>query len=64
MLNTRRPFLQDVRVRQALGLAVDYEWMNRQMFYGAYQRVNGLFGNTPCETRGPTLAEELALMAP
>ncbi len=32
------PSWQDVRVREALGLAVDYEWMNRQMFYGAYQR--------------------------
>ena len=42
VLNTRRPKLQDVRVRQALGLALDYEWMNRQMFYGAYQRVQDL----------------------
>src|SRR5574343_1859271 len=50
VLNTRRPLLQDVRVRQALGLALDFEWMNRQLFYGAYQRVNGIFGNTPCAT--------------
>jgi microcin C transport system substrate-binding protein len=46
VLNTRRDKLKDVRVRQALGLALDYEWMNRQMFYGAYQRVQDLFGNT------------------
>ena len=52
VLNTRRPFLQDERVREALGLAIDYEWMNRQLFYGAYQRVHGLFGNTACETHG------------
>ncbi len=64
VLNTRRPLLQDVRVREALGLAVDFEWMNRQMFYGAYQRVNGLFGNTACETHGLPSPEELALMAP
>ena len=64
VLNTRRPFLQDVRVREALGLALDYEWMNRQMFYGAYQRVNGLFGNTACETRGTPTPQELALMEP
>jgi microcin C transport system substrate-binding protein len=38
-----------VRVREALGLAMDYEWMNRQMFYQSYQRVRGLFGNTECE---------------
>jgi len=64
VLNTRRPMLQDVRVREALGLALDYEWMNRQMFYGAYQRVNGLFGNTACETRGTPTPQELALMEP
>jgi microcin C transport system substrate-binding protein len=64
VLNTRRPFLQDVRVREALGLALDYEWMNRQMFYGAYQRVNGLFGNTACETRGTPSPQELELMEP
>ena len=64
VLNTRRPFLQDVRVREALGLAVDYEWMNRQMFYSAYQRVNGIFGNTMCQTTGEPSVAELALMQP
>jgi microcin C transport system substrate-binding protein len=64
VLNTRRPLLQDVRVREALGLAIDYEWMNRQLFYGSYQRVQGLFGNTACETHGSPSAEELALMEP
>lgn len=64
VLNTRRPLLQDVRVREALGLAVDFEWMNRQMFYGSYARVNGLFGNTACATKGAPAAAELALMAP
>ena len=64
VLNTRRENFKDVRVRQALGLALDYEWMNRQMFYNAYQRVNGLFGNTDCQARGLPSPEELALMAP
>ena len=64
VLNTRRENFKDVRVRQALGLALDYEWMNRQMFYNAYQRVNGLFGNTDCQVRGLPSPEELALMAP
>jgi microcin C transport system substrate-binding protein len=52
VLNTRKDKFKDVRVRQALGLALDYEWMNRQMFYNSYQRVNGLFGNTDCEATG------------
>nr|WP_315479079.1 extracellular solute-binding protein [uncultured Rhodoferax sp.] len=64
VLNTRRDKLKDVRVRQALGLAIDYEWMNRQMFYGAYQRVQDLFGNTDCQAIGEPSAEELALLAP
>ncbi len=64
VLNTRRDKLKDVRVRQALGLAIDYEWMNRQMFYGAYQRVQDLFGNTDCQATGEPSAEELALLEP
>ncbi|WP_114970361.1 extracellular solute-binding protein [Rhodoferax ferrireducens] len=64
VINTRRDKFKDVRVRQALGLALDYEWMNRQMFYKAYQRVNGLFGNTDCQATGVPGPEELALMEP
>jgi microcin C transport system substrate-binding protein len=64
VLNTRRPLLQDVRVREALGLAMDYEWMNRQMFYNSYQRVTGLFGNTECAASGMPSPQELALLEP
>jgi microcin C transport system substrate-binding protein len=64
VLNTRRPLLSDFRVREALGLAFDYEWMNRQMFYGSYQRVNGMFGNTACAASGEPSAAELALLEP
>ena len=64
VLNTRRDNFKDVRVRQALGLALDYEWMNRQMFYNAYQRVNGLFGNTDCQATGLPSPQELTLMEP
>ena len=64
VLNTRRSKLQDLRVRQALGLALDFEWMNRQLFYGAYQRVQGLFGNTDCQAQGLPDAAELALLQP
>jgi microcin C transport system substrate-binding protein len=64
VLNTRRPPLDDIRVREALGLALDYEWMNRQMFYGAYQRVQGLFGNTDCAPAGEPGPAERALLEP
>ena len=64
VLNSRRPALRDARVREALGLAIDYEWMNRRLFYGSYTRVRGLFGNTECAASGPPGAAELALMQP
>jgi len=64
VLNTRRDLFKDVRVRQALGLAMDFEWMSRQLFYNAYQRVNGLFGNTDCAASGLPSQAELALLAP
>lgn len=64
VLNTRNPKLKDHRVREALGLALDYEWMNRQMFYNSYQRVRGLFMNTDCQAEGLPGPEELALLEP
>ena len=63
-LNTRNPKLKDPRVRQALELAMDFEYMNRTMFYNAYQRVTGLFGNTDCKSSGTPSPEELALLQP
>ncbi|MBE7368306.1 extracellular solute-binding protein [Ramlibacter pallidus] len=64
ILNTRNPKLQDPRVREALALAMDFEYMNRQLFYNAYQRVQGLFGNTDCKSQGTPGPEELALLEP
>lgn len=64
VLNSRRTRLADPRVREALGLALDYEWMNRQMFYNGYPRVQDLFGNTDCAATGEPSPEELALLQP
>ena len=64
IFNTRKEKFQDVRVREAIGMAMDFNWMSRQMFYGLYQRVNGLFGNTACEATGLPSAQELALLEP
>jgi microcin C transport system substrate-binding protein len=64
VLNLRLPKFQDRRVRMALELALDYEWMNRQLFRGAYSRVKGVFGNTDCEATGAPSAAEIALMEP
>lgn len=62
VLNTRRPPLDDIRVREALGLALDFEWMNQHLFYGSYARVRGLFGNTECAARGVPDGAERALL--
>jgi microcin C transport system substrate-binding protein len=64
IFNTRREQFKDIRVRQAIGLAHDFNWMSRQLFYGIYKPVNGLFGNTACEAKGLPSPEELALMEP
>lgn len=63
-LNTRLPKFQDLRVRKAIELAMDYQWMNRQLFRGAYSRVKGIFGNTDCEATGTPSPAELALLEP
>ncbi len=64
VLNLRLPKFADRRVRMALELAMDYEWMNLHLFRGAYVRVKGVFGNTACEANGLPSAEEVALMEP
>lgn len=64
LFNTRLPKFQDVRVREAIGLAMDFEWMNRQLFYNAYQRVRGYFVASDFEATGMPDAAELALLTP
>jgi microcin C transport system substrate-binding protein len=64
VLNLRLPKYQDRRVRMALELALDYEWMNLHLFRGAYTRVKGVFGNTDCEAKGLPSPSELALLEP
>jgi microcin C transport system substrate-binding protein len=62
LMNVRLEKFKDVRVRQAIGLAMDYEWMNRQLFYKAYTRVRGYFVGSDFEAKGLPQGEELALL--
>jgi microcin C transport system substrate-binding protein len=41
--NLRRPLFQDPRVREALAFGFDFEWSNKNLFYGAYQRTRSYF---------------------
>ena len=61
--NEKTPF-RDRRVRQALTLAFDFEWMNKALFYGAYQRVSSYFQNTEYAAQGLPDAAQQALLAP
>ncbi len=68
VMNMRKPMFQDVRVRQALILALDFEWLNRQLFYGAYKRLDSWFSNSELAASttfdGKPGPGELALLEP
>jgi len=64
LINTRREKFKDPRVRQALGLAYDFEWMNRQLFYNSFTRVRGFFNGSDFEAKGLPGEDELAVFKP
>ncbi|MGU7780284.1 extracellular solute-binding protein [Burkholderia sp. PU8-34] len=64
MINLRRPLFRDVRVRQALDLAFDFEWLNRQLFYSAYTRLDSYFADTDLQATGMPGPGELKLLEP
>lgn len=64
LFNTRREKFKDARVRQAIALAMDFEWLNRQLFYNAYTRVRGYFVGSDFEATGKPTGPELALLDP
>ncbi|RZL90693.1 MAG: ABC transporter substrate-binding protein [Variovorax sp.] len=64
VFNLRNPRFQDIRVRQAIGLTMDFEWLNKQMFYGLYKRAVGYFPNSSFHASGLPDADELALLEP
>jgi peptide/nickel transport system substrate-binding protein len=65
VFNTRRPVFSDVRVRQALTLLFDFEWVNRNYFFGLYSRAGGYFAGSELSAYGrPADNRERELLKP
>jgi peptide/nickel transport system substrate-binding protein len=65
VFNTRRPFFADRRVREALILLFDFEWLNKNLFHGLYERTQSYFDGSELSSHGrPADARERELLAP
>ncbi|WP_110780319.1 extracellular solute-binding protein [Rhodopseudomonas faecalis] len=65
VFNTRRPVFADIRVREALTLLFDFDWINRNYFFGLYGRVAGYFpGSQLSAYQRPADDRERQLLAP
>jgi len=60
--NTRRSKFQDPRIREAIALAFDFEWTNRNIMFDAYTRTESFFENTDMKATGKPGPEELTLL--
>jgi microcin C transport system substrate-binding protein len=63
-MNTRREKFKDPRVREALILAFDFEWTNKNLMYDSYDRTHSYFQNSDLMAKGKPSPEELALLEP
>ena len=63
-INTRREKFKDRRLREALNYAFDFEWTNKTIMYGLFERVHSVYQNSPMMAVGKPSAEELALLEP
>ena len=65
VFNTRRPIFADIRVREAISLLFDFEWINKNFFFGQYRRSASYFAGSELSAyRRPADARERALIAP
>lgn len=64
VINARQPKFTDRRVREAIGLTMDFEWVNKNLFFSAYKRNSSFFLNTDFEAKGLPSEAELALLEP
>lgn len=62
--NIQKPIFSDPRVREALVYALDFEWLNKALFYNSYKRTRSYFQNTEYEASSLPDAKELAILTP
>ncbi len=62
--NLRKDKFQDINVRRALGYAMDFEWLNKNLFYGSYLRTLSYFENSDMKATGLPEGKELDLLEP
>ncbi|PIE25389.1 MAG: hypothetical protein CSA60_00695 [Neptuniibacter caesariensis] len=64
VINNRKPQFANPKVRQALALAFDFEWTNRNIFYNAYTRTHSFFSNSEMAATELPSAAELEILQP
>ncbi|MGI9439164.1 MAG: extracellular solute-binding protein, partial [Parvibaculales bacterium] len=64
VFNLRRARFDDLRVREALNWAYDFEWTKKNLFYGQYARTGSFFQGSELAANGPPSADELTLLNP
>ena len=62
ILNTRREIFKDVRVREAIGYAFDFEWTNNKLFFNQYTRSKSYFSNSDLAASGLPEGKELQIL--
>lgn len=62
VFNIQQPVFSDPKVREALNYAMDFEWMNKNMFYNQYTRTRSYFQNTDYEAKGLPSDAELEVL--
>ena len=62
VFNTRRALFSDRKVRQALGVVFDFEWSNKNLFYGLYNRTQSYFDNSEMAAKGLPEGKELEIL--
>ena len=64
VFNLRRDRFQDIRVRKAVGMMFNFEWSNKTLFYGIYERIESFWENSYLKAEGMPADGELAYLTP